>query len=123
MSDHVWVKAGDKVFDQGDPGDCMYVVTKGLVRIVRRTTRGDMTLAELGTGEFFGEMAILTGERRSARAEAVNDASLMSFQANEISNLIRSHPDIAERMIRTLAKRIVDTTNQLVNIMEKARRD
>ena len=119
MSDHVWVKAGDKVFDQGDPGDCMYVVTKGLVRIVRRTTRGDMTLAELGSGEFFGEMSLLDGMTRSASVVATNKTELFMIHRRDFLDLIQAYPQVAISLLGELAMRLRKADTQIKSLSLK----
>lgn len=52
---------GEKLFDEGEPGDSMYVVQAGRVRLFRRVGPADVTIAMLGQGEVFGEMAVLEG--------------------------------------------------------------
>ena len=59
---------GRIVFSEGDPGDAMYVVIRGLVQIYRDTTRGRVVLAKMGAGQFFGEMALIEDQPRSATA-------------------------------------------------------
>src|ERR1041385_6461946 len=68
-------KAGTFLFRAGEQGDAMYVIERGKVRICVRTPQGhELTLAELGSGDFFGEMALLDGQRRSADAVIAEDA-------------------------------------------------
>ncbi len=71
-------KASTILFRAGDEGDAMYVIERGKVRICVRTTQGhELTLTELGRGDFFGEMALLgDGQRRSADAVVAEDARL-----------------------------------------------
>src|SRR5438477_6839523 len=60
------------IFRNGDPGDAMYLIDVGKVRISITDTDGaDVTLAELGPGDFFGEMSMLDGHGRSANAMAM----------------------------------------------------
>src|SRR6202035_1774867 len=65
------------IFRNGDPGDAMYLIDVGKVRISITDADGAVvTLAELGAGDFFGEMSILDGHGRSANATALEDARL-----------------------------------------------
>src|SRR5881227_1706293 len=65
------------LFRAGDAGDAMYLIERGKVRISVQATDGRyMTLTELGRGDFFGEMALLDGQRRSADAIVSEDARL-----------------------------------------------
>src|SRR5438105_15749026 len=65
------------IFRNGDPGDAMYLIDVGQVRISITDADGALvTLAELGSGDFFGEMAMLDGHGRSANALATADAAL-----------------------------------------------
>ena len=63
--------AGDILFHEGEPGDVMYVIREGSIRIRKDSYEGEKTLAVLGPGEFFGEMSILNDKPRSATAEVV----------------------------------------------------
>jgi len=66
-------KAGDTVFLEREPGDALYVVDSGRVRIwVRDSEHNEVTLSELKAGDFFGEMSVLDGGKRSANATALN---------------------------------------------------
>src|SRR5436190_11576439 len=71
------VPAGTPIFHHGEPGDSMYLVEQGCVCISVKDTDGhDTTLAEMGQGDFFGEMSLLDGNPRSADATATVDSRL-----------------------------------------------
>src|SRR5215813_2145856 len=64
-----------RLFKQGDTGDAMYLIESGRVRIsIRDEEDQEVTLAELAQGDFFGEMAIIDGRKRSADAKVIEDA-------------------------------------------------
>src|SRR5215472_9286748 len=70
-------KAGTTLFRAGDEGDAMYLIEQGKVRICVRARDGhEVTLTELSRGDFFGEMALLEGQERSADALVAEDARL-----------------------------------------------
>jgi lysophospholipid hydrolase len=78
---------------EGEPGDSIYIVISGRLRVVRRTASGGQTvLAELGPGETVGEMALITGESRSADVHAVRDTQLARLSRPAIERLLTRHP-------------------------------
>src|SRR5687768_9216795 len=75
-ADVVRLEDGDIVFEEGDVGTCCYVIQSGEVKVVRRLSDGRrITLARLGAGSVFGELALFNGERRSASVVAVEPTS------------------------------------------------
>ena len=72
--------AGTVLFEEGQPGDYMYVVQQGEVEIRRQVGQAERVLAVLSSGEFFGEMAILNSKPRSATAVVSEDAKLLVIE-------------------------------------------
>jgi len=90
------VPAGRPIFHHGEPGDSMYLVEQGSVRISVKDTDGhDTTLAEMGQGDFFGEMSLLDGNPRSADATATVDSRLAVLPRDDFRSFLRKNPDIA----------------------------
>ncbi len=122
-------KAETSLFCAGDEGDAMYLIERGKVRISVRATDGrDMTLTELGRGDFFGEMALLDGQRRSADAIVVEDARVAVLSREHFLSFVRSSPDVALELLTALANRLRHTDELLrrsatrnVNVEEAAR--
>lgn len=112
------LKTGDVVFKEGDPGNTMFVIRKGKIRITKRVRGGEKTFAVLGPGEFFGEMAILNGEPRSATATAAEDAMLLEVDAKRFEGMITKQAEIAVRFIQKLARRLQDA-DQMIAILTK----
>lgn len=81
------------VFREGDPGDCLYLVTEGNVRI-SKTGRGGLqeTLNFIGPGSFFGEMALVDGQPRSAQATATSPTVLASVDAATFNRILDDEP-------------------------------
>lgn len=96
----------------------MFVVRKGRVRITKAVRGGEKTFAVLGPGEFFGEMAILTGQPRSATATALEDVTLLELDARRFEGMITSQAEIAVRIIQKLAHRLEDA-DSLITILTK----
>jgi CRP/FNR family cyclic AMP-dependent transcriptional regulator len=106
--------ANQVLFHAGDVGDAMYVIESGKVRICVQARDGhEMTLAELGRGDFFGEMALLDGERRSADAVVAEDARLALLSREHFLSFMRSSPDVALEMLTALANRLRHTDELL----------
>src|ERR671930_453244 len=92
-----------RVFHEGDPGDACYIVSQGSCRVTRQHSDGRViTLATLGPGAIFGELAMLDGERRSASVEAAENTELLALPATDMRRLIRSHPEMAEKLVVAL---------------------
>ena len=122
-------KAETSLFRAGDEGDAMYLIEQGKVRISVGATDGrDMTLTELGRGDFFGEMALLgDGQRRSADAIVAEDARLAVLSREHFLSFVRSSPDVALELLTALANRLRHTDELLrrsatrnVNVEEAA---
>lgn len=98
--------AGEPVIRQGDAGASLYVVLSGRVWVRVRTEAGtEETVAELGAGEVLGEMALLTGEPRTASVEAGESAILCEVTRGLLQPILARHPDAAERMAHVVASR------------------
>ncbi len=122
-------KAETFLFRTGDAGDAMYIIEHGKVRICVQATDGrEVTLTELGRGDFFGEMALLDGQRRrSADAVVAEDARLALLSREHFLSFMRSSPDVALEMLTALANRLRHTDELLrhsatrnVNVEERA---
>jgi CRP-like cAMP-binding protein len=100
------LEAGERVFSRGDPGDCMYIVGHGRVRI----HDGDLVFTYREKGEFFGEMAALEEEVRSASVTAEERTHLFRLDRARLSSLINNYSDIAEAIISFLSHRLRDST-------------
>lgn len=108
--------AGEVLFRGGDVGDTMYVIQSGRVRITKEVSGEVKTLAVLGAGEFFGEMAILNDKPRTATAEVVEDARMLVIDAKTFAQMIASNTEIAIRLIKKLARRL-DAADALIEIL------
>jgi short-subunit dehydrogenase len=102
--DTVAITGGSTIFREGDPGNDMYIIAEGTVRILTETNP-PQTIAELRAGDFFGEMALITGLPRSATAVAVTDVRLWRLEKERFDLLIRNVPVLSAEMVRVLARR------------------
>src|SRR5437667_4356621 len=100
-------KANTFLFRAGEAGDAMYIIERGKVRICVQATDGhEMVLTELAQGDFFGEMALLDGQRRSADAVVAEDARLAVLSREHFLSFMRSNPNVALEMLTALANRL-----------------
>jgi CRP-like cAMP-binding protein len=104
---------GEVVFDEGDPSDQLYVIQSGEVELVRETEAKERVVARLGPGDFFGELGLVAGERRSSRAVAVNTTRLIALDKETLEAMCLEQPVIAIRMIRVLVARLVEAERRL----------
>jgi CRP/FNR family cyclic AMP-dependent transcriptional regulator len=103
-----------RVFHEGDPGDACYIVSRGSCRVIRQHSDGRViTLATLGPGAIFGELAMLDGERRSASVEAAESTELLALPASDMRALIREHPDMAEKLVVALTRRLREANERI----------
>ncbi len=98
----VEVSAGETIFKKGSPGDALYIVRRGAVSI----RDGAVELALSKTGDFFGELALLDNEPRSADAVAVEDTSLAKLHGADFRELMARRPQIQERILRVIVRRL-----------------
>ena len=123
-------KTGTFLFRAGDSGDAMYVIEHGKVRICVQAADGhQVTLTEFGRGDFFGEMALLGGQRRSADALVAEGARLAVLSREHFLSFMRRNPNVALEMLTALANRLRHTDELLrhsvtrnVNVEEAAQR-
>jgi CRP/FNR family transcriptional regulator len=106
--------ADTRVFHEGDPGDACYIVRDGSCRVTREHPDGRaITLATLGPGAIFGELAMLDGERRSASVEATESTELLALPAGDMRRLIREHPEMAEKLVIALTRRLREANERI----------
>lgn len=92
------------IFRAGDPGDALYVITSGEVRLVVTTpTRQDITLATLGEGDTYGELSLLDNAPRSATAKATEDTRCLMLSRKDFLEVIEDEPLVARAVMRSLA--------------------
>lgn len=98
---------GATLFEQGDPGDRAYVLVHGRLQAsVRAAAGGEKIVGEIARGEIVGEMAILTGEPRSARVRALRDSQLVCLDRPAFEQLIVRHPQMSMALTRLVIHRL-----------------
>lgn len=108
--------AGEVLFREGEPGDRMFVIQAGAVRITKEMGGDQKALAVLGPGEFLGEMAILNGKPRTATATVIEPTRCLLIDARTLEAMVAKNAEIALRLIKKLARRL-DSADQLIEIL------
>ncbi len=106
--------AGGQVFDETLPGQELYIILKGKVRIVKTTREGErQTLSVLKQGNFFGELSLLDGRKHSATAEAVEDSQLLVIDQAGLAQIEQNYPAVALKIIKNMALKISRTLREM----------
>ena len=101
----VTLNGGETLFAAGDLADALYVVVFGRLRAVARRGDDERVLGEIGHGESVGEMALLSGEPRSATVSAVRDTELIKLRKSGFEHLIERHPAMMLELARLIIAR------------------
>jgi len=108
------IPSGQQLFRKGDGGDAMYLIESGRIRIsITDQDAQEVTLADLAQGDFFGEMALIDGRKRSADARVVEDARLTILSRPSFLTFVRANPDVALEMLSALSERLRRTDELL----------
>jgi len=95
------------IFRKGDAGDALHLITRGAVKIVLPSAEGEEAIiATLHAGEFFGELALLDGEPRSASAVAVERTETAALGRDTFRQLVTRHPDLRDALFAALSARL-----------------
>jgi len=103
------------IFCEGEPGDELFIIQKGSVKIIKITENNEILLAVLKTGDIFGEMALLESKPRAAGAVAYEDCQLMAVNRDNFQQMIKTQPQLIARLTTLLAERIWLIYKQLAN--------
>jgi CRP-like cAMP-binding protein len=114
---------GENVVQEGDEGDCMFVVQSGKVHVVMEKDGKEVFIKELGEGDFFGEMALFTPEVRSATVRAEGDAVVLTVDKRTLLGKIQQEPSLAFRILEHLSMRIKDLNDRFARIRGSDRRN
>jgi small-conductance mechanosensitive channel/CRP-like cAMP-binding protein len=96
---------GEKVITAGDPGQSMFLLSEGLTSVLVKGEDGDVDVATLRPGDFFGEMSLLTGDPRSATIMALSETVAFEIDKEDLIPLLDSNPDAAELIANAVADR------------------
>ena len=112
-------KAGKPVFREGAQGTTLYIVKDGEVDIVKGSGKDEVTLVTRGAGEFFGEMGILEGAKRSAAARARSDVTLLEVPGDVVMKALLKHPQVLLETTRLLSGNLRRSDAMLIGRLKK----
>ena len=112
-SERLKYDAGQVMFNAGDMGDAAYIVIEGSIEISVPTPGGPIVVNKLGRNDIIGEIAIFGDVPRTATAKALTPVETLKISKELFTKVIRENPDAALELIRVLAARLANTTNQL----------
>jgi len=99
--------AGDLVLEEGQPGDSLYLIKRGEVEVFTRDVQGEiLTLACMREGDFFGEIALITGRPRTASVKARQAVELLRLQRDDFNGVLKTHPEILAILEESLRYRL-----------------
>ena len=109
---------GDTVFAEGEQGDTLYIVLSGKVKVGRHAADGrENMLSVMGPSDMFGELSVFDPGPRMATATVLTDARLASLDQASLRPWIRDRPEIAEQLLRVLARRLRRTNDALADLI------
>lgn len=106
-ADEVSAANGESIIDEGDEGDCLYVIVRGRVAVAA----GGRVVAELGAGEVVGELSVLSPERRNATVTATEPSLFLRVGADVLAELLLDHPAVTRGIIDVLVRRLRRTVS------------
>jgi CRP/FNR family cyclic AMP-dependent transcriptional regulator len=111
-------RAGEVIFHREDPGQVLYVIKEGKVKICLISPDGqEISLVVFGKGEYFGELALLDGLPRSADAIALERVECYTLQRSDFHKAIMKNPKIAIKVLEVLCKRLRSTDQQVEDLI------
>ena len=114
LSHRKHVKEGEVIFREGDAGGEFYVIARGQVRVTADSLEGEKEIAQLGHGQFFGEMAVLNGDRRTATCTATTECELVAFPSAAVEKVLAKYPAAREALHKVGVLRSEDTMQKLM---------
>jgi CRP/FNR family transcriptional regulator, cyclic AMP receptor protein len=109
--------AGDLIFREGEEGHGLLAVLSGVVRISAQSKDSkEIVLNLIGSGEIFGEIALLDGGMRTANASALTNCTLMVLDRRDFMNLLMQEPAVAVKLLEVVCRRLRRTTKQVEDL-------
>ncbi|MEP7331570.1 MAG: Crp/Fnr family transcriptional regulator [Terracoccus sp.] len=112
------MERGDVLFHEGDPGDTLYVIAEGKIKLGRTSPDGRENLvAILGPGEMFGELSLFDPGPRTMTATAVAEAQLLGLRNESLTGVLTGRPGVATALLAALAQRLRRTNEHLADLV------
>jgi CRP-like cAMP-binding protein len=111
-------RAGQEIYAKGSPGRTMFAVLQGSVKMVSLQPTGkERVLHVIHAGEFFGEIAVIDGEDRSAGAAAMTDCELLIIDQRDVLPMFERHPEICMMLMQILCRRLRQMGEQVEDVL------
>jgi CRP/FNR family transcriptional regulator, cyclic AMP receptor protein len=111
-------RRGQVIVTEGEPGDRMYVILDGKVKVGRRTSDGRQNLlAVLGPADVFGELSVFDYGTRTSTVTAITKVRAVSIERSALRTWISEHPGLGEQLLRVLARRLRDTHDNVADLI------
>ena len=109
---------GTIIFDEGEPGDRLYIIVEGKVKLARHAPDGrENLLSVMGPSDMFGELSIFDPGPRTSSAVCVTDVTAATMDSTMLRTWIDSHPEISQQLLRVLARRLCRTNASLADLI------
>jgi signal transduction histidine kinase/predicted metal-dependent HD superfamily phosphohydrolase len=109
--ERIHLKAEEPLFRKGDPGESMYIIEEGTLKV----HEGSITFAELGPSEYFGEASLIDNSPRSASVSAATDAIILRIGEKDFYSLLVTYPSINRMLMKELINRLRNQNNAVVS--------
>ena len=109
---------GTTIFDEGEPGDRLYIIVDGKVKLARHAPDGrENLLSVMGPSDMFGELSIFDPGPRTSSAVCVTDVTAATMDSEMLKDWIAQHPEISQQLLRVLARRLRRTNASLADLI------
>lgn len=109
---------GTTIFDEGEPGDRLYIIVQGKVKLARHAPDGrENLLSVMGPSDMFGELSIFDPGPRTSSAVCVTDVTAATMDSEMLKDWIGQHPEISQQLLRVLARRLRRTNASLADLI------
>lgn len=114
------IDSNELIIEEGETGESMYVLAEGLLEVFVDNKLGhQIKVADLVPGQFFGEMSLLTGEKRTATVKAGFESVVLKIEKESIQQIIEKRPQIIEQLVEIIAERKKETESKKSNSEKK----
>nr|VDG62135.1 transcriptional regulator, Crp/Fnr family [Streptococcus thermophilus] len=109
---------GTTIFDEGEPGDTLYIIIDGKVKLARHAPDGrENLLSVMGPSDMFGELSIFDPGPRTSSAVCVTEVQAATMDSEMLKEWINEHPEISQQLLRVLARRLRRTNASLADLI------
>ncbi|MGQ9630691.1 MAG: SpoIIE family protein phosphatase [bacterium] len=116
------LSGGDTIFEEGTPGEALYIVKSGRVRILKGSGRDREELGEMRAGDFFGELSLVDGGPHSTTARCEEDTELMVIKRADFDGLVEGDPAILRKMLVSLSSRLMEADLRSIDDLREKNR-